>query len=490
MDLGPNPFFLQLIAIILTILGFGTALIGYNVKERSFWYYSIYAFLLLTFLLISDLYRYDKTYAVRYPHFFSFQWNLQVFYNAAYFLFYLNILDFKKHQPKIYKLILKIVYTIVIIGNIIFLLGIFNVINKWFFPRTYIYAIVPLLVILAIYTLIKTSELPGQLKYYFMFGGVFYIIFSIISLFFPLLKWNFFNLDSFDIFNIGILGEQIAFACGFAYKIKLMSLQIIKKSEENASIKERQNIVLQEKLKEKELEILTVTADAEEQRVQRLQTEHEDQINHLHLVSLQSQMNPHFIFNALNSIKSYLIDNDQQSAISFLTKFSKLIRNILMSSRVEKISLKEELDLVQIYVDIENLRFENQVQFQILNPDHIPLDAIFLPPMILQPFVENALGHGLLHKEGEKSLTLLFSLAENTKILKITDNGVGRKKAAYYSRGITFKNESVGLKITSERLEHFNNQYNVQYSYTISDLENEVGESLGTEVMVIFGEGQ
>ena len=267
-----------------------------------------------------------------------------------------------------------------------------------------------------------------------------------------------------------------------------MNLEIIRKSKENENIIAEQNILLQGKLDEKEQEILTVTAKAEQERLKRLRSKYESEINQLHLVSLQNQMNPHFIFNAMNSIKSYLIDNDKESAVSFLTKFSKLIRNILLSSRVEKISLEEELDLVKIYVDIENLRFENQVSFELLNPENIQYQDLLLPPMILQPFIENAIIHGLLNKDGQKTLTLRFSKIQKNIVLKITDNGVGRKVAASYSGSRFLKKESLGLKITTERLKYFNEQHKVDNSYAINDLENDAGEAIGTEVTFVFGE--
>lgn len=487
MEQIPIPFFWQFMMTILSVLCLGSALIGFNLKEKSFAYYSIYAFLLLCFFIMVSLNYYDGSYNFRISYFFSLQWNLQVFYNAAYFLFFLNILEFKKYQPKAFKDILTAVFSFVVVANIIFFLEIFKITDRKFFYHTYVYAIVPIMVILAIYTVVKACKIPGFLKYYFIVGGIFYMLFSMISLFFPLLRWNFFSIKSYDIFNIGILGEQILFAFGFAYKIKLMNLEIIRKSRENESIIEKQNLLLQEKLEEKEIAILAITAKAEEERVKRLKSEHEDEINQLHLVSLQNQMNPHFIFNALNSIKYYLIENDKKSAVSFLSKFSKLIRNILTSSRVEKISLQDELDLVKIYMDIENLRFENQIIFKVLNPENIQYQEIMLPPMILQPFIENAIIHGLLNKDGEKTLTLLFSKSKNNNLLKITDNGVGRKRAASYAETKHLQKESLGLKITFERLKHFNEKYRVDYSYSFSDLENDLGEALGTEVTFTFG---
>jgi sensor histidine kinase YesM len=140
-------------------------------------------------------------------------------------------------------------------------------------------------------------------------------------------------------------------------------------------------------------------------------------------------MNPHFIFNALNSIKSYFIENNQEKAIFYLGRFSKLIRGILESSRKDLISLKEEMNIIQMYVEIESDRFKNGMEYCLEMDEAIPSDDLLVPSLLLQPFVENAIWHGLSTKKGKKKLLLKVEEMKPSKSLRITieDNGIGRK---------------------------------------------------------------
>ncbi|MFC0520203.1 sensor histidine kinase [Mesonia maritima] len=260
----------------------------------------------------------------------------------------------------------------------------------------------------------------------------------------------------------------------------------MEKSLENQQIKEKQNQFLEEKLKEKENEILFITAKAEEERISRLKSKFEDEIHHLHLVSLQNQMNPHFIFNALNSIKFFLIENDKEEAIYYLNKFSKLIRIILESVQVESITLEKELSILELYVNIENIRFEDKIELKINKPKNSNLKNIMVPPMIFQPFIENSIWHGLMLRKGKKKITLNFSKVENTLVLKINDNGIGRKKSMQNLERKFYRKKSIGLKINKERLKHFNQKRGLNYSFKINDLKNEEGKSSGTEIEFLF----
>ena len=193
-------------------------------------------------------------------------------------------------------------------------------------------------------------------------------------------------------------------------------------------------------------------------------------------------MNPHFIFNALNSIKAYLIDNDKRKAINYMNRFSKLVRKILESSRIEKISLEEELDIIKLYVEIENTRFNNSIQFNIEDSSNEKKN-IFLPPLILQPFIENALWHGLAPSEKEKKLSLkVLHNNEHTKV-EIEDNGIGRRKSLSDLRESKLKRKSMGMKMTQERLAVFNQKFNMEYYFEIIDKSE---DETGTQVILHF----
>jgi len=147
---------------------------------------------------------------------------------------------------------------------------------------------------------------------------------------------------------------------------------------------------------------------------------------------LRSQMNPHFLFNSLNSIKLYIINNEQKNAVHYLNKFSKLVRKILEASSLKEIPLADELETVELYMNIENIRFSNEINFETQIEEGIDPHNVKIPSLILQPFLENSLWHGLSSKEGEKNIVLEVSRGEEGFInIAITDNGIGRAAADF-----------------------------------------------------------
>ncbi|MDO5656284.1 MAG: tetratricopeptide repeat protein [Flavobacteriaceae bacterium] len=196
---------------------------------------------------------------------------------------------------------------------------------------------------------------------------------------------------------------------------------------------------------------------------------------------LRAQMNPHFTFNALNSIKSYIISEDKEKAVKYLNKFAKLIRSVLYSSDKRTITLQEELDALESYVDIEQLRLKDKVElvFQI---DDVNAEEIVIPPLILQPFVENALWHGLATKKGNKRL--LIHVYQNSKFVNIDiiDNGVGRDASSKLRDSTTHK--SMGTQISQKRLESFFKMHSRDCNIQIMDLKEESGLALGTVVSI------
>ena len=162
-----------------------------------------------------------------------------------------------------------------------------------------------------------------------------------------------------------------------------------------------------------------------------------------------------------------------------MNKFSKLIRKILTISREKEVSLQDEIETLELYVSIENLRFKNQIDFLIDIDASINTQTIKIPPLILQPFVENAIWHGLSPKEGEKKLWLTISKIDSNCIqISIKDNGIGRKKAQEFKAKKMIKRASIGLKLTEERLAVFSNHLEHKHQISFQDLYE------GTEVTI------
>lgn len=200
---------------------------------------------------------------------------------------------------------------------------------------------------------------------------------------------------------------------------------------------------------------------------------------------MRSQMNPHFLFNSLNSIKLYIINNDKEKAVYYLNKFSKLIRTILASSQEKEISLADELETMELYINIENLRFSNKINYGVTVDRDLNLNNIKIPSLILQPFLENSIWHGLSTKEGEKIIHINIKNEGSSYInIEVLDNGIGRAKSAELKQKKVLKQKSIGIDLTRERLTNFAKNYRNMFSLTFEDLYDQNNEPKGTKVIL------
>ena len=203
------------------------------------------------------------------------------------------------------------------------------------------------------------------------------------------------------------------------------------------------------------------------------------------MTALRAQMNPHFIFNCLNSIKLYTLDNDADKASDYLTKFSRLIRLVLENSRSERVPLQNELEALQLYIELEAMRFKQKVQFSINVSPEIDQQYLRIPPLLLQPYVENAIWHGLMHKPEGGTVTVEVSQPQDNLLhIEITDDGVGRERAAELKSKSAGKHKSFGMQVTADRIRMINQLYNIQTQARIVDLVDSEGEPCGTRVIL------
>jgi len=221
---------------------------------------------------------------------------------------------------------------------------------------------------------------------------------------------------------------------------------------------------------------------------EKRQSELQNKAIDLEIQALRSQMNPHFIFNCLSSINRFILKNKTEEASDYLTKFSRLIRMVLNNSKQSFISLEDELETLRLYLEMERLRFKNSFDYSFTYTNPVDANNIFIPPLLLQPFAENAIWHGLMHlneqagKQKKGFLSFDFSAVEKFLICVITDNGVGREQAELLKSKSAEKQKSMGLKITTERLSLLNNNSNEQTFFTMEDLVDENGNTTGTSV--------
>jgi tetratricopeptide (TPR) repeat protein len=219
------------------------------------------------------------------------------------------------------------------------------------------------------------------------------------------------------------------------------------------------------------------------QRNRRSKIETEKLRAELQTQVLRSQMNPHFIFNCLNSIENFIMQSDKRQASDYLNKFSLLIRNILDSSRNEAVPVGKDIEALKLYVELEQLRFNNKFDFKVhIDPALLGGDYL-VPSLLIQPFIENAIIHGMAHSDEENlHLTVIVSLEKEKIKYTIQDNGIGRQKAKVYNMQNKPYHKSVGLKITEERLNIFNHQHENNGAILITDLYDEDKRPCGTKV--------
>lgn len=204
-------------------------------------------------------------------------------------------------------------------------------------------------------------------------------------------------------------------------------------------------------------------------------------------MALRSQMNPHFIFNSLNSIQQYVIERDVKGANAFISGFSKLIRQTLEFSAKEKITLAEEISYLSNYLELEKLRTDNRFRFDVEIKTIHSLSELEIPPLLLQPYVENALRHGvrfLQNKEG--IIRLLFKEEAGILTCSVEDNGLGREKAQLLKSKNIIEYQSKGMSLTENRIELLNKSLERKIKISIEDLKDEVNEARGTRVVVFF----
>ncbi|HMT35197.1 MAG TPA: histidine kinase [Chitinophagaceae bacterium] len=214
-------------------------------------------------------------------------------------------------------------------------------------------------------------------------------------------------------------------------------------------------------------------------------SEYNQQFAELEIKSLRSQMNPHFLFNSLNSIRNYIIKNESQIASNYLANFASLMRKILDASQQSKISLQEEIEMLKLYLDLELMRFSNRFTYSFHIDEAIVHEDFDIPSMVIQPFVENAIWHGLLNKESDAHLTINFKeIVDNDYeiLCEVIDNGIGRKQSQQFKNNLK-KHQSKGIDITKERLKRLS-KIPQNEPILIIDLEDEDGNAKGTMVQI------
>lgn len=220
-------------------------------------------------------------------------------------------------------------------------------------------------------------------------------------------------------------------------------------------------------------------------RQEELKTEYNQKVAQLEIEALRAQMNPHFIFNALNSIEYYINEENTEDAINYLQKFAALIRLTLQNSKQSYISLRDELVSLQHYIEIEQMRLDNTFDFQVEIAEGLQTERIMLQPLLLQPYVENAIWHGLLYQREKRGKLWIRCVQDGKRTeIRITDNGIGREKSATIQKQRMKNKKSMGMIITKRRIELNKAVTGIHTSVNIEDLKDSQGQCAGTSVII------
>jgi len=215
----------------------------------------------------------------------------------------------------------------------------------------------------------------------------------------------------------------------------------------------------------------------------KLKTEFNKKLADTEMAVLRTQMNPHFMFNSLNSIKYYILNEETENANKYLTKFSKLMRLVLKNSQSKLVNLSDELEALNLYIELESLRFKEEFKYEINVDEKINEEDTYVPPLIIQPYVENAIWHGLLQKAAPGTLTVSINKKDGFIRVEVSDDGIGRK-AAEELRSKSATKKSFGTKITRDRIALVREIIGIDASVTTHDLQNTNGSAAGTRVVI------
>jgi len=408
-------------------------------KKRVYLFYSIYLFCFFLYFL-KDISTESQLYIYNYINF-----SLQFLGFAAYVEFSRELLSTKKYIPDWDKL-LVIEFKLFLIASVAFIFV--QVFYGYSYQEKLFLILVPIITIFTILSYIVLTKIKGKEVTYFIIGSLSFVTLANISFMGPeALGETYFQergVHPMFFTYLGVIIETTMFAVIIGYKYRNL--------EERVRNTEYQLVV---KVKE---------------------------MNDLKMTVLQTQMDPHFLYNSLNSINNFVLKNDIETASDYITKFSRLIREILKNSSRLTIPLEEDLGVLGLYVKLEQMRMTGGFDYIVTIDDSIDLREIQVPPLFMQPYIENAIWHGFASKKSHKKINLTI-FDEGDKIrCEIIDNGIGIAKTKFHKKNTDNERKPFGLKASEDRIKMLHKNLNVYV--IIEDISKD--KSTGTKVTIKF----
>jgi sensor histidine kinase YesM len=414
-------------------------LIFFQNKNKLYLYYSLYL-LALTIYLLQHVVSEDFKPFYGYANF-----SIQFLAYAAYVAFARDLMDTRTHLikwDKYFELEIKV---------LVLLAPIFILIQFFFGYDFQVKAFTAIIPALTIFTLVSyyivLTQINDNFSLYFVIGSLIYVVLANVSFLEIVIGTDYFidkGVQPMFFVYLGALLQCIIFSILLGLIIKR-----IEQKSKNAEVKLAVKLMEMEELK---------------------------------MTALQSQMNPHFLFNSLNSINNFVLKNDVEKASDYITKFSKLIRVILNSSSSPTSMLSEELDILALYVKLEQMRVNGSFKYLVKVDEKLQMDTIKVPTLFLQPFIENAIWHGIMKSEGaDKEIQLIIKEDNGNVVCIIRDNGIGINKAKEIDK-MSQKRRFFGTEATGNRIRilHQNKGVNIETKDISVDTET------GTQVLISF----
>ncbi len=447
--------------------------------DKTFLYYALYC----TVTLIYAVFKYQGNSLP--GGWFKANLNTILFYvQFVFHMFYLHFgtrfLAYPQTFPRFMDFVRKYTLIFILVTTSVFALELLSLIPERALVVFFQFIFVPIHIMLAFVIIIKIYNKRQTAFYFYLIGSGLYLIFLLVAQVTSLQpNWREMLIQPMTYFYWGVILECIFIGYGIGIIIKRLYLkQQHTQLELNLANQHIQKKLIEElEFKKKETVFLKEQNEKQELISQMAALKHK---------VFHSQMHSHFVFNVLNSVKVFILENDTAKASHYLTKFSKFIRKVLDGSVQNTVSLKSELESIELYLSIEKMRFEGRFNYEITIPQHVNLEQYHIPSLILQPFVENALWHGIMPGTSRGYLCVSAEPSEFGIIVSITDNGIG------YNAGISRKKNnghtSHGLSLVKQRLKHHNHHNQQRIEVEILDL-SEQNTGRGTLVQMFISKG-
>ncbi|RPD40404.1 histidine kinase [Chitinophaga barathri] len=488
-----------LIGMLLVLLSI--TVINYTqLPDRSSLYFAAY---LLGLILFFTLRLETKPFQLSFFHFcpmFKFYWDIPALLFCFYFMYMLfgnMFLSLRERYPlmeKIYRYGAMVTGILILVCIAMIAMGNFQA-PAMIYTWTYFITLIPFGI--SFIALARRTRHHPLIRFY-LFGSISLYLLTI---------WAFLNnnepvsftplpelVGPYNVLVLGVLLQALFFAAGLSYRNKLVHQEktktqemLIKQLNKNKELQRKLNEQLEELVKEQTTEILRKKMELEEQRKLQLDVEYSKKLAEIELKAIRAQINPHFIFNCLNSIQLFVMQRDYEHAQKYLSDFSYLIRKTLDFSRRNFITLADEITYLNTYLGLEKMRFEQKMSYEILTDPSIATAELEVPAMLLQPYVENAVKHGMINEDHSSGLLVIrFNmLAGDMLECVIEDNGIGIERSRAL-RSLPGHHQSQGMEISLNRAELLNKMYNTGIQIEIIDKSKKQANDSGTVIRVLI----